>query len=487
MRRALDHVRTALTRWHGRLQMCWCARRVECDFPANAEVLLQPFRGNASPSRGDYADLFCYFVTGFVVRRSRLGAYADYAGRGSYNGPAMDRLEGFSRIAPLIAAWLHGGRTTELTLANGKCVNLPAMLREGLLAGTDPVSKEYWGAISHWSQAIVEAADLALTLWLAREHLWEPLNPDERAQISCWLLGVNGKRIPDNNWHLFVVQVNAVLAALDAPHDHEAIEHHYARARAFYRGCGWFRDGERDDAPGFDYYNAWGFHYHLQWLRRIAPDLDAAFIDEALREFVAVYRYFIGPAGLPILGRSACYRLAAPVPLVFAQAAAPPLVSAGEARRTLDVVWQHFITHGAVIRGNVTQGYYDEDPRLLEDYSGPASCLWSLRALVAAFALPDDGAFWEATPAPLPIERNDYRIAIAPPGWTLVGERTSGRICIETGRTEEPELEAYTLFARIIGAFARLPHRPKNVAAKYHRARYDSSSPYGLAPTPRDD
>lgn len=166
------------------------------------------------------------------------------------------------------------------------------------------------------------------------------------------------------------------------------------------------------------------------------PDLDAAFIDEALREFVAVYRYFIGPAGLPILGRSACYRLAAPVPLVFAQAAAPPLVSAGEARRTLDVVWQRFITHGAVIRGNVTQGYYDEDPRLLEDYSGPASCLWSLRALVAAFALPDDGAFWEATPAPLPIERNDYRIAIAPPGWTLVGERTSGRICIETGRTE---------------------------------------------------
>lgn len=485
MRQAIIQLRSTLARWHGRARLCWRARRAERRFPATAESLLLPFHDEAPPSREDYADLFRYFVTGFAVRRSALGAHADYAGRGSYNGPAMDRLEGFSRMAPLVAAWLHGGRAAGLVLADGMHADLPAMLRTGLLAGTDPASKEYWGAIRHWSQAIVEAADIALALWLARAQLWDPLTPPERERVGRWLIGVNGKRIPDNNWHLFVVQVNAVLAALGAPHDREAAAQHYARAKSFHRGGGWFRDGERDDTPGFDYYNAWGFHYQLQWLRRIAPDLDARFIDDALREFVGVYRHFIGPAGLPMLGRSTCYRLAAPAPLVFAQASEPRLVAPGEARRALDAVWQHFVARGAVVRGNVTQGYYEEDPRLLEDYSGPASCLWSLRALVVAFALPDDHAFWQAAPEPLPVERDDYRLAVAAPGWTLAGESATGRIRIETGHPGEPALEPYTLTGRIAGMFARLPHRPKNVPAKYHRAHYDSISPYGLPQAPK--
>lgn len=448
-------------------------------FPAAAEALLSEFAAAAAPTEDSYARLFEYFLTGFLTYRSRLGAHARYPGLGSYNGPAMDRLEGYSRIAPLLAAWLHGGRPRILRLVDGRFADLVELLGSGVLAGTDPAGREYWGDIRHWQQSVVEAADIALSLWLTRALFWDELGGTERARIVAWLNQVNNKRIPDNNWHLFVVQVNAVLAALGESHDAEEMRRHYQRAKAFYRGEGWFRDGEMKDTPGYDFYNAWGFHYHLQWLRRIDPGWDADFIDEAFAAFVSGYRYLIGPEGLPMMGRSACYRMAAPAPLVFAQEARPDLVSPGQARRALDATWQHFIRRGAVRGGNVTQGYHGRDPRLLENYSGPASCLWSLRSLVAAFALPDEHAFWRAAPQPLPVEISDYRIVIGPPQWTVVGEHSSGRISILTGAGDDPTLQDPALRDRVAEFFSGKPRRPKNIAAKYHRARYESSDPYG--------
>lgn len=483
MRHIFYIARDGLSHLGARAIYGWRARLAECRFPDAAEAWLNGFRSGTPPTRDDYAALFRYFVTGFLVRRSRLGAHADYVGMGSYNGPAMDRLEGFSRIAPLIAAWLHGGRPHRVALAEGTTVDLIDMLSEGIVAGTRPDSGEYWGDIHHWGQSIVEAADIALSLWLTRELIWEHLPYANRERIAHWLIQVNGKRIPDNNWHLFVAQVNAVLAALDMPHDADAMQFHYQRARRFYRGQGWFRDGEREDEPGYDYYNAWGFHYHLHWLRRIAPGLDSEFIDQAASEFVSTYRYFIGPTGLPILGRSACYRMAAPAPLILAQYYDDRPIPPGEARHALDAVWSYFIRKGAVRRGTVTQGYIKTDARLLEDYSGPASCLWSLRSLVAAFALPDSDAFWQAEPKPLPVEKGDYRVSIGPPGWSVTGDHATGTVTIETSSTASPTLEGYRLVDRLLDPLRRKPRRPKNIQAKYHRSRYDSTSPYGLGVT----
>ncbi len=465
----------------GRLGLFWRGERARRRFPGGSEALLNGFRQATAPSRADYADLFRYFIAGFATYRSPGGALADYPGACSYNGPLMDRLEGFSRIAPLAAAWLHGGRSSLLVLPDGRTQDLAALLRDGFVGGTDPESPDYWGPIGNWSLAIVEAGDIALALWLSRAQVWDTLSPSERRRVGEWLLQVNGRKLPDNNWHLFMAKVNATLAALGAPHDATLMAQHYARAKSFHRGHGWFRDGDTDETPGFDYYNAWAFHYELQWLRRIAPDLDGDFIDEALREFVGVYKYFVGPQGAPIMGRSTCYRMATPTPLVFAQERHPDLVSPGQARRALDAVWGHFIRHGAVREGRVTQGYFGTDLRLLEPYSGPASCLWSLRSLVAAFTMPDERAFWRTMPEPLPVEQGDYRLPVGPTGWQIAGERLSGCVTLETGEAGEPPLQRIALRDRLLSPFARVPRRPYNVAAKYRRARYRSTSPYCAA------
>ena len=445
---------------------------------AALDSLARAFADAEAPTRPHYEGLFTYFLAGYLAHASPRGATARYPGMPSANGPAMDRLEGFSRIAPLLAAWLHGGGQPAVRLPDGRSVDLAARLREAIVAGTDPESPEYWGDIKHWGQAIVEAADIALALWLARGPVWDRLDPAQQAQAARWLAQVNGKRIPDNNWHLFVAQVDAVLAALGQPVDGSAMASHYERAKSFYRGNGWFEDGAMPGRPSFDYYNAWGFHYQLQWLARIDPALDARFIDESLAGFAARYRYFFGPQGFPIMGRSACYRMAAPVALVFAQAAHPEVVSPGEARRAVDTTWQYFIRNGALAEGNVTQGYFGTDARIVENYSGPASCLWSLRSLVAAFALPADSAFWTAPPEPLPVERGDFELQLAEPGWVLVGDRRSGAITIRTGHPGDPPLEPHRLTDRMLTLLTGKPRRPKNHAAKYYRSRYDSARPF---------
>ena len=446
------------------------------------ERLARAFADAEPPSREHYDGLFIYFLAGYMAHASPRGASARYPGMPSANGPAMDRLEGFSRIAPLLAAWLHGGGEPVVRLPDGRSVDLAALLREAIVAGTDPASAEYWGDVKHWGQAIVEAADIALALWLARGSVWERLEAAQQAQVARWLVQVNGKRIPDNNWHLFVAQVDAVLGALGQPADAVEYRSHYERAKSFYRGHGWFEDGAMPGRPSFDYYNAWGFHYQLQWLTRIDPTLDAHFIDESLAAFAAQYRYFIGPQGFPIMGRSACYRMAAPVALVFAQAAHPEVVSPGEARRAVDVTWQYFIRNGALSAGNATQGYFGADARIVENYSGPASCLWSLRSLIAAFAQPADNAIRTAAPEPHPVERGDFELSLAEPGWVLAGDMRTGSLTIRTGHTGDPPLEPHRLTDRVLTTLTGKPRRPKNEAAKYYRSQYGSSRPFCVDP-----
>jgi hypothetical protein len=441
------------------------------------EHALQDFVRGSAPLAGQYGALFGYFLEGFLRRRSACGALARYRGWPSFNGPRCDALEGFSRFVPLPAAWLHGGRGSSFELPGAR-VDLVQLLRAGFSAGTDPASPEFWGRIHDRDQRIVEAADVALALWLARDAVWPALHARERGNLVAWLSEVNGKQTADNNWHLFVVLVNAVLLALDAGGDRGEMARRYARFKSFYRGEGWFSDGPHDK---FDYYNAWGIHYPLYWLRQIAPDFDGGFLRHAQGEFAASFRFFFGPWGFPILGRSLCYRAAAPAPLVQVQAQDPRSVSPGEARRALDLTWRHFIRFGAVHDGAMTQGYGAGDPRMLDNYSGPASALWSLRSLVAAFALPPGAAFWQASPTPLPVEQGDFRLPVPVPGWTLIGTAATGDVVIERRSGYDnvgAVLQPYPLWRRGVDRVLRRARRPANLLAKYELRRYSAAQPF---------
>lgn len=442
------------------------------------ERLLAGFAPGRAPDRSGYEDLFRYLLEGFLSRQSRHGARARYPGLPSSHGVAIDDLEGFSRSAPLWGAWVRSGRPGAVVLRTGQIVDLAGEFRRGLLAGTDPESAEYWGDVRDRDQRIVEASDVALGLWLFRSRVWDELRAPEKTRVVSWLRQVHGKDVWDNNWHLFPVLVHAVLRSLGEAGDADGAARHYARLREFHRGDGWFSDG-----PGevFDYYNAWGIHYALAWLGRIDPAWDPGFLAGVRREFLAGYRTLIGPAGFPVLGRSVCYRIAVTAPLVLGQETDPRVVSPAEARRGLDATWSYFIGRGALDGGRVTQGYFGDDARTLESYSGPASPLWSARSLIAAFSLPEESPFWSSPAGRLPVEEASYELDLGPPGWRVTGDRGSGAIRIEVLANREARdepLEEMGGLDRLLGRLLRTARRPSNRKARYGRRFYGSDAPF---------
>lgn len=430
-----------------------------------------------SPDDTAYASLFRYFVAGWNQYKSPTGASAAYPGWRSWSEENIDSLEGFARMMPLFAAWVRGGRDRRIHLATGAEVDLVESFRDGLLAGTNPASSEYWGSIGNYDQRIVEAADIALALWLLRDEIWNDLKESDRSHVVKWMAQLDHVQTHDNNWHLFVVQVSCVLKALGRPIPHSTARKRYERVKHFYRGDGWFRDGEHGSV---DYYNAWGFHYALFWIEEVDPTWDDSYLKGIRAEFLSTYRFLIGPQGFPMIGRSACYRLAAPAPLVFGHISCPWIVSAGQARRALDTTWSYFIAHGALRGGTITQGYFGDDARLLENYSGPASCLWSLRSLIPAFYQSPDSPFWNEAPEPLPVELADYEVHVPATGWTIRGRRSSRVITIETPEPlpdSRTRLRSYGLWARLLSLFYPSPQRPGNYEAKYRRKYYSSANP----------
>jgi hypothetical protein len=447
-------------------------------FPAGAESLVDGFRRSAEPGAAAYDDLFRYFVLGWETYRLPNGTGASYPGLGSSHGAAADQIEAFARIAPLVAAWISSGRPSRVELYDGLGMDLTALLRRGLLAGTDPHSPGYWGGIADYDQRIVEAADIALVLWLSRNTVWRSLTVSERAQVGRWLSQVNGKRVRDNNWHLFVTFTNVVLGALDQPADLERARQHYARLKSFYRGDGWFSDGP---SWTFDYYNAWGIHYLLFWLTQVDPGWDPQFIKHAFGLFLGNYRYLFGPAGFPIRGRSVCYRMAAPAPLVAGQLLYPNLIPPDEARRALDDTWSYFIARHAVRDGTVTQGYCGADSRVLDNYSGPASCLWSLRSLIVAFAQGPSTAFWTAEGGQSPIDTADVEVDIPAIGWKIVGQRGSGFVSIVNADalgSADTTLRSAGIAHQAAERVLRRRFRPENTGAKYDRPLYRGDRPF---------
>lgn len=448
-------------------------------FPKASNRWLEPFLAERAIVERDYEDLFRYFLQGWHTYRVPEGSGALYPGLPSVNGGLADLLEGFARSMPLFGAWVYGGRSHEVTVADGTALSLPGEFARGLVAGTDPGAHSYWGAMHGWNnQRVVEAADVALALWFFRSSAWSSLSSQEQERAIVWLSRVVECSGPDNNWHLFYVLVDRVLTALGYPGRIPEARERFERVKSFHLGDGWFEDGPKGKV---DFYNAWGFHYTLALINRIDPEWDPAFIQDVQRRFAPTLMHFISPEGIPILGRSVPYRMALPAPLVLGCADRPELVPAPEARRALDVVWRYFIRRGAVTSGTVTQGYYGADPRLLDGYSGPASPLWSLRSLVAAFSIPSAAPFWQEKAGLLPVEKGDYELTLEGPRWRVLGDHKRKAVVVEVldnALRPPPSLEEYTLKHRIQSLAYEQGVRPSNLEAKYRGRHYRSDVPF---------
>lgn len=93
-------------------------------------------------------------------------------------------------------------------------------------------------------QRIVEAADIALGLWISREYLWPTFSHQERQAIVTWLEQVMDQKVYDNNWLLFPIITLKSLQGLGISNQKydQVIKERYQHYKQYYIGEGWFYD-----------------------------------------------------------------------------------------------------------------------------------------------------------------------------------------------------------------------------------------------------
>lgn len=403
-------------------------------------------------TRKHWDEAFRLQMAAIMDSASEAGARQRLPGPRSHHGLDADELEGFTRSFIMAGPWLHTSETGRFSW-NGEVYDVAAFYRRGLLAGTDPGHPEYWGDIYDYAQHLVECASLAWALYLAKDHLWEPLSESEKKQIAAYLNQCNGVKYHQNNWLLFNLVTNAVLKKLKMPYSQEKIDKNLNAVNHMYMGNGWYRDG---DVDRIDYYNAWAFlYYYLIWVYLDGdskPDVAEEHRQRAC-DFAVQLPYFIaGDGGMPCFGRSMIYRFAILAPLTLGRAMGifNGVLTDGLIRSVSGSVMKFYFSEPILTDSeHLSMGFLRPNDAMLEHYSCGGSPYWSSKAF-HLLMLPEDETFWQTDEDDLPINRGDFMQPLNPSGLQLAGECSSGHVWManQKSRHDNPEYNAkYTHFA----------------------------------------
>jgi hypothetical protein len=427
---------------------------------------LSPFTGW---TRDHWAHLLARLTYGYVLAAERQGtpARALFPGDRCDRPDSVDALEALARIAVPWSAWLHNPANPVALRFGGREMDLQALLRQALVEGTDPARpRAYWGDIGPKDQRIVEAANLAMAVWLSRARVFDCLSEAERARVIAWLAQVDGQETWPDNWILFPALSQAVRLHLGYPAPVADLDARLEQMAAFYRGDGWYADGAGDE---YDLYNAWmfGCHYLLwAWIdgeRR--PDHRLLVVERA-RSFLAAFPHFFGVNGAYVAwGRSLTSRFgaAAAFQAGYRLGAAPGCP--GGLRRLSSGCLRYFYEHGAIDAQAhyLRQGFHGDFAPAGESYVAPGSPLSATSGLLAlCFDAADP--FWNEPEAPLPVERGDFEIALTGPGFALSGRRATGQVLLLNSRSGHAPDVPRPDYTPKYGKFAYSTHFPFNVA-----------------------
>jgi hypothetical protein len=340
-------------------------------------------------------------------------------GQGSNHGAQADRLESFARPCLLAAHWLASEAAENEKLSRAQ---IAEWFRRGLVIGTDPASKEFWGTTANHHQHTVEMAALTLALQIARRELWEPLSQREREHIARWFGSIRGAGLHRNNHMFFCVLPLAFLEqeGFARVADRAVSKHLLDVLEGMALGGGWFIDGMNETV---DYYAAYAWSYYGLWWAKLYGASDptrARRWKNWAAEFLKDYAHFFAASGEnPPFGRSICYRFAATAPFALAEHCGISAIPPGQARRICTRNLEFFLRHPMQQKqGALSIGWTDEFPEMSEAYTCAGSVYWASKGF-APLLLSPDHAFWHAKEKPLPSEQKHFQRAIPQAGLVV--------------------------------------------------------------------
>ncbi|KKP06667.1 hypothetical protein THAR02_01264 [Trichoderma harzianum] len=280
---------------------------------------------------------------------------------------------------------------------------------QGIKAGTDPESPEYWGYPRDNDQRMVEMCPFGFALAVAPE-LWNGLSAKERVNVENWLgNSINEKNMPNTNWLWFRVFANLGLKQNGAKYSEERLESDIKHLDTFYRGDGWSNDGP-EGIHQMDYYSSsFAIHFLQLLYAKLAAKADPSRAKEFKHraEIAALdlvhYHDTLGRA-IPF-GRSLVYRFAMVAfwgALAYADVELPAPLTWGMVKGIVLRNFRWWQTQGDIwtSSGTLSLGFSYPSMYITENYNSPGSPYWSCLAFIC-LAVPEQHPFWTSAEEPI--------------------------------------------------------------------------------------
>ncbi|MBM7469262.1 hypothetical protein JOD62_001810 [Microbacterium keratanolyticum] len=377
------------------------------------------------------------------------GALIDFSAAAS--SAPVDRLEGFARVFLLAALRIAGDPSARAEDAE--------YWREALRRG---VAGRLWLPLTDHSQPTVEASVVAIGLHVARAELWEPLDEATKIGICEWFDGAAGTWCADNNHVLLGATLAAFTTSVGFGDRRALIENALDRMEDWYRGDGWYTDG---DGRRFDYYNAYAFHWYPFFIARmLGSRLDdrRAEYRGRLAAFLDGYQHLFSPSGAPILmGRSLIYRWGITAPFWMARWEGVESLPPSRMRRIASGTLRYFADQGVLDDGALSLGWRRNASRdIVQSYSGSGSPYWSSKGFLGLL-LPADDAVWTDVEAPMVSEERDVRVPLHAPRWFI--ESRDGLVTLHNFGSDGHPTRDDHLYRRLLFSSATVPVRGESM------------------------
>lgn len=381
---------------------------------------LPGFSDNKFQTRSDYARAACALVKPLATYMSPQHARIKLpVSTGAGFSETAAQLEGFARPLWVIPHFLGAESDQQHAAAIS-----PEAWIDGLRAGTDPTSPEYWGELHDFDQRMVEMESIAYAILTRPE--WFSFVNDERTRrnLVAWLVQINYRKMPQTNWLWFRVLVNlALYRVLKVPLSElkKHMDDSLQILDTLYLGEGWSSDGVwSDERKQADYYSgSFALQFAPLLFVRFASDYDETrtnrYKDQA-RQFAEQYwRYFSATGAAIPFGRSLTYRFA------FAAFWAAALVAQIDFPAPLNVLG---VVKGVLFRhlrwwakqeyifnvdGTLHIGYTYPNTHMAENYTSPQSPYWCLKPFICLH-LPEEHPFWQSQEQAYPLSRMEAGI-----------------------------------------------------------------------------
>ena len=346
-------------------------------------------------TKEDYQRLLLRLLEPLKGRFSENGAKVYLNGAGASYSEEIIEMEAFARpLWGLVPFWAGGGRDEFWE----------QQYQKGLLAGTDPKNKEYWGECEDCDQRFVEMAPIACGLLMAPHILWDPFNQRQKENIAAWLYQINYHEIPKCNWYYFRILINLALKNKNCPYSKEKLKSDLEYMEECYLGDGWYVDGVSRQK---DYYSAFAMEFYSQIYAAFAETDEnreqCARLKDRSRKFQREFIYWFDETGAALpYGRSLTYRFAQAASWSAALFSDTAELELGEIKGVINRNIRYWMKKD-IFQGDkvLSVGYGYANLSMAEKYNAPGSPYWCLKTFLI-LALEDTHPYWQAEEKGLP-------------------------------------------------------------------------------------